>query len=194
MSKAKRSKEEQIAGSIRNILRVLNYNLKDPDLIETPERVAKTWINEMLRKEATPNLFKAFPSKDHKQMITLHGHEAWTRCPHHLERVRMLITVAYIPGDAKLILGLSKMARMADYLAEGLMLQEEFADRLADALFTTTKASGCGIYVRGWHNCMQARGIKTSGDITTTALRGSFLEDPSIKSEFTQYCLRRYEV
>ena len=192
--KPKRTKEQQVAGSIRNILRVLNYNLKDPDLLETPERVAKTWVEEMLRKPATAQLFKAFPAKKHKQMICVHGHETWTRCPHHLERVRMLVTVAYIPGDHDLILGLSKMPRMEDFLGNGLMLQEEFADVTADALFKTTKASGCGVYVRGWHNCMQARGVKTNADVTTTSLRGSFLEDPSIKQEFLNYCLRGYEV
>jgi len=186
----KKAREREVAKHIRGALKAMGYDLRDPDLKRTPERVAKTWVEEMVHIEPPKNVLAAFPKKGYKQMVVIHGHEVWTRCPHHLERVRMIVSIGYIPGKKDLIPGLSKPVRFADYMARGLMLQEEFAEKTANAFFETLEPQGVGVYVRGWHNCMQARGVRTRADATTTALRGNFLEDPSVKAEFIQMCLR----
>ena len=108
-------------------------------------------------------------------MIVLTNHRAFTRCPHHLERVILDVNIGYIP-DGKL-LGLSKLARIADYFSRGLMLQEEIADGIAIGLMDALKPKGVAVYLEGVHMCMQSRGVETNGKVTTSKMLGIFLED-----------------
>ena len=171
--KKKQTPEQQIA----RLLQSLGCDLKDPNYVDTPKRVA-----EMLHEEFAPQTLgvATFPSH-YSSMVILDGHVTFTRCPHHLERVELVCTIAYLPDGQ--LLGLSKLARVADYFARGARLQEEFTDLVADFLMGLLKPKGVAVIVRGTHNCMRARGVKTRAHVITSALRGLFLEQ-HVKQEF----------
>jgi len=175
---------------IKNILETLGYNLQDENIKDTPKRVARLWLEELYRPKPTRKLFQVF-EEPHDQMITLIGHKTFTRCPHHFERVKLIVSVGYIP--AGYILGLSKLARIADFYAKGLVLQENYTDLLAEGLYTSLQPKGVGVHVLGEHQCMQARGVKTSGFVLTASLKGDFL-DPATRQEFLSYCPKEWRI
>jgi GTP cyclohydrolase I len=179
--------DKQLRTHISKCLELLGYDLKDFNIKDTPARMAALWLEELWTNQPMPKkLFTTF-AEDHDQMITLIGHDTWTRCPHHFERVRMTVSVAYLPNGK--VLGLSKMARIADYFAKGLVLQERYVDDLASGLMEALQPKGVAVYVKGEHLCMQARGVETTGHVVTTALRGLFAERPETKDEFLRYVM-----
>jgi len=165
------------------ILSLLGWDWRyDENLKDTPKRVATLWCKEMSAEPESIISMTSFPEK-HSSMIMVIGHTVWTRCPHHLERVKMRVSMGYLQGEYELVLGASKLPRLADTFAKGLNLQESYTDRVAEYLFKGLKAKGVGVHVIGQHHCMCARGVETDGVMITTALRGNFLE-PEVKSEF----------
>jgi GTP cyclohydrolase I len=96
----------------------------------------------------------------------------------------MSVSIGYIPRER--LMGLSKLARVADYYCKGLMLQEEVAESIAKGLMASLEAQGVGVKVVAEHGCMKCRGVKTSGDVIVAEMRGVF-EEPSVKQEFLDY-------
>ena len=182
--KSKKIKFQSVEQSIKFLLESLNYDLKDPDIKDTPKRMAKLLITETepYPKEVLKKLLKTFPST-YTSMVTLINHKAFTRCPHHLERVELDISIAYIPNGR--LLGLSKLPRIADYMSAGLMLQEEIAETIAEGLMNALNPLGVAVHISGRHMCMRARGVKTThSNVITTCLKGLFYEDHKAREEF----------
>lgn len=174
---------------IAECLTLMGYDIRDPNFKDTPLRVAKIWLDELGNHQpATKKLFAVF-EEEFDQMVTLIGHKTWTHCPHHFERVLMEVSIGYVPNGR--VLGLSKLARIADYFAKGLVLQERYVENVVNGLMEALQPLGVGIHVKGNHMCMQARGVETCGHIVTTALRGIFLERAETQREFIQYVLHR---
>ena len=179
--KHKRVRKAAVKKSIRDLLEALGFNLRNADLRKTPERVANVLIAETF-PELRANLFTTFPSKS-SSMVTLVNHTTYTRCPHHLERVKLSVSISYLPKGR--LLGLSKLARIADYYASGLMLQEEVTEGIAEGLTGALKPKGVAVHIRGLHLCMRARGVKSrDSECVTTFLTGGFDEDPRTRKEF----------
>lgn len=164
---------------VKLLLEGMGMNLNDPDFKKTPHRVAKLY-REMLTPRRQ-NKLVSFPST-YAGMITLRGHDVFTICPHHLLPVKMTVTVGYIPS--KKMLGLSKLARVAESVLTKPMKQEEYTDQVAFALYQLCDPKGVGVYVVGKHACMQHRGVKTDGDVTTSVMRGQFLMNEATRDEF----------
>lgn len=187
--KEKEKLQSALAHRIGECLQLLGYDLRDSNLKDTPRRMARIWVDELhTDKPATKKLFTVF-NEEHDQMITLIGHKTWTRCPHHFERVRLDVSVGYLPAGR--VIGLSKLARIADYYALGLVLQERYVEEFAEGLMSSLEPRGVAVYVKGEHLCMQARGVETSGHVVTTALRGMFMDDARTRDEFLRYVLDR---
>jgi len=174
-----------LQSDIKQFLTHLGLDLDDPDLKDTPKRVANLWIKELgleLDPEKKVKLFNTFPSK-YTSMVTLVKHRAFSRCPHHLERVVMDISIAYIPNGK--LLGISKLARIANYFSAGLMLQEEIAESIAHGLMEALEPLGVAVHIKGNHMCMMSRGVEsTHSAIVTTCIKGLFKEDPAAREEF----------
>lgn len=171
---------EQLVG---NLLTLLHYNWEeDTNLKDTPKRVAKLWLKELSPKGLDEPKITVFPEK-HSQMVIVAGHTVWTRCPHHLERIKMRVSIGYIQGDSHLVIGASKLPRVADFFAQGMVLQESYTDKVVSFLYDKLQAKGVGVHVVGKHHCMHARGVETDGVMVTTALKGIFQED-GVKNEF----------
>jgi len=173
--------KQKIETTIGVFLRLFGCDLNHPDLKDTPERVARLWAEEM-DNSPPKGLFKTFPS-DYNSAITLVNHRTYTRCPHHLERVIMDVSVSYIPNGQ--LLGLSKLGRIADYYSKGLMLQEEIAEMVVEGLEKALEPKGVAVHIIGRHMCMQARGLKShNSKVVTTRLKGVFLDDIKAREEF----------
>lgn len=168
--------EDELEQAVNTILTKLR--LSGPNFTETPKRVAKFYLD--LTNYPMP-VIKTFPTNN-KEMVVMKDHSVWGLCPHHLLPVHYTARVAYIPkGEA---LGLSKLARLVNYLVSTIPIQEDLTQTIVDHLDLLIKNIGVGCMITGQHLCMQMRGVKSCSTVTTTALKGAFLTDPSTKSEF----------
>jgi GTP cyclohydrolase I len=169
----------KIEAGVRLILAGLECDTKDRNYAETPERVARCY-EEMFSPQETE--YATF-EESYSDFILLRGHEVFSLCPHHLLPVRMDVAVAYIPNGT--VLGLSKLARVLHDCNTGPLLQEAFTRNVVErfrSIIPTAKGVACLVLAR--HDCMQIRGIRTHGDITTYNLAGEFLNVPHIQSRF----------
>ncbi len=104
-------------------------------------------------------------------------------CEHHLLPFKGVAHIAYIPKDGRIV-GLSKLARIADMMARKPQIQERLTTEIADLLFDELRATGVMVVIEAEHMCMEMRGIKKPGSKTiTSALRGGFLKDPRTRAE-----------
>lgn len=160
------------------LLQGMGVDLEDSNFKDTPQRVAKLY-KEML----TPpkNNWRTFPAPS-QGIICLRGHRVFAICPHHLMPVELKAYVAYIPKSK--VLGLSKLARVVEMHLTKPIMQEELGELVADSLDTQLECQGVAVVLSGVHGCMRFRGIETTGDVVTSALRGLFLHAEKTRDEF----------
>lgn len=185
-----KKKRSQIAFHMKEVLKILGYNINNEHLRKTPMRIAKIFVDELdtnkSRNKTTLKKLYSTTRTDYNSMVVFRNHKTQTRCPHHLERVELNISIGYIP-NGKLI-GLSKLGRIADYFSQGLMLQEEIAEAIANGLHEALKPKGVGVAIKAEHGCIKCRGLESKdSDVVTSVMRGVFLDDLSTRTEFLQY-------
>lgn len=174
-------------GAVRQLLAYIGDHPDRPGLRETPERVLKAWEQSWgAGYHAAPPVLKCFPEKgvDYTQMVVVKGISFWSTCEHHMAPFFGTADIAYVPSPSIGVLGLSKLARVLDYFSRRLQVQErltaQVADHLADGI-----SPDVGVVLRATHFCMVSRGVQRPGAVTvTSALRGEFLTDASVKAEF----------
>ncbi len=161
-------------------------DLGDVNFKDTPRRVARAYAEIFRGVKDTDAQVKrilgtSFPA-DVKEMIVAKDVKAFSMCPHHFLPVEYDITVAYISNGK--VLGISKLARLAEVLAKRPVLQETFTEELAEKLFKGVEAQGVGVWVEGVHYCMKMRGAKqVKAKTVTSAIRGCF-EEQEVRAEF----------
>ena len=181
---------EAIKGHIRGIIEALGDDPNREGLIETPERVAKMYeevfegmnytnheIAEMFNKTFDEDMNGTHGSQD---MVVVRDIEIFSYCEHHLALMYdMKVTVAYLPKGK--VIGLSKIARIAEMVGKRLQLQERIGTDIADIMEEITGSNDIAVLIEGSHSCMTARGIKNTGANTyTTTLRGRFESDANL--------------
>jgi GTP cyclohydrolase I len=159
--------------------------MHSPNFEQTPERVARAYaeIFDGLFDDGsklTEILSRTFPAKS-SEMVTVGPIQIWSCCPHHWLPVMLRIWIAYIPK--KKVLGLSKLARLAELVAKKPALQEDTTAEIAQLLQKGLQPKGAACLIRGRHLCMEMRGVKKEAWTTTTALEGAFKE-ARVRSEF----------
>ncbi len=175
---------------IRGILLALG---EDPDregLRETPERVARMYeeifegmnysnaeIARMYGKS-----FQAPAGQD--DMVVVKDIEVFSYCEHHMALMYdMKVSVAYLPGER--VLGLSKLARIADMAAKRLQLQERIGSDIAEIIQMAADTPDVAVLITANHSCMTARGIrKPSAKTVTTTFRGRFETESFLQDRF----------
>lgn len=172
---------------IRGILVALGDNPEREGLKDTPTRVAKMYeevfegmlytneqIAEMFGVTFDEDLNNGQSAGD---MVVVRDIEVFSYCEHHLALMYdMKITVAYIPNGK--VIGLSKIARIAEMVAKRLQLQERIGKDIADIMQMVTGSEDIAVIIDAKHSCMTARGIKnTVASTYTTTLRGRFKTD-----------------
>ncbi len=182
---------EAIKKHIRGILEALGDDPDREGLKDTPDRVARMYqevfegmnytndqIAEMFDKTFEDDLEFVTDSQD---IIVVKDIDIFSYCEHHLALMYdMKVTVAYVPHGK--VIGLSKIARVADMVGKRLQLQERIGTDIADIMTKITGSEDVAVLIEGCHSCMSARGIKKSNAKTfSSTLRGRFMDDVSLQ-------------
>lgn len=174
-----------IKDHIRRILLELGEDPDRPGLRQTPDRVEKSlqFLTQGYQQSAAVEIGSALFHESHNNMVLVRDIEFYSLCEHHMLPFYGKAHVAYIPNGR--IVGLSKMARVVDVFARRLQVQERMTDQIADALEQELHPRGVGVVLDAAHLCMMMRGVQKQGSSTTTsAMRGSFLDDLRTREEF----------
>ena len=153
-------------------------------IAETPTRIVRQLCELTNGYTADPVaiLKTRFSSGNYNQMISVGPVPFASLCSHHVLPFTGFYYFAYIPN--KKIVGLSKIPRMFEVFSHRLQVQEDLSEQVVDCFQRIVKPKGCAVLVEAQHMCMSLRGVKKSGFMRTTALRGIFLTDESAKAEF----------
>jgi GTP cyclohydrolase IA len=175
---------EKIAKGVRLILEGIGEDPTRPGLARTPERVAEMYAELMGGMFEDPSQHVVpLPGDTHDEMVIVKDISIASVCEHHLAPFVGKCHIAYIPKDGR-ILGLSKLARLAEVFARRLQVQERLTSEIADTLQNGLKPLGVMVVIEAEHTCMTLRGIKKPGAITiTSAIRGGFRKDSRTRAE-----------
>ncbi len=167
----------------------LGLDLNDENFDDTPARISRMY-REILSglkdtdKQVEKILNSAFPCNN-DQLVLVKDIEAFSICPHHFLPVHYKIHIAYIPSVR--VVGLSKLARLANILAKRPVLQEQFVEDVSSSLMKIEGCLGAACIAEGAHYCMVMRGVRQSQSRTiTSSLKGVFLEDAGARQELMQ--------
>ena len=178
-----------IENAISCIITALGEDVSREGLKETPNRVARYFdeVYEGIRytnDEIAQMFNKCFEDVDTGDLVVVGDIPIFSMCEHHMALMyNMKVHVGYIPNGK--VIGLSKIARIADMVSKRLQLQERIGMDIADILYTVLGTEDIIVVVEGEHSCMTARGIKKMGSKTrTSAIRGKFETDAQLRQEF----------
>ena len=177
-----------IEKSIRDILIALGDDPDREGLKETPQRVAKmyeevfagmNYTNEEIARMFDKTFQEADPN--HHDLVLVRDIDVFSYCEHHMALMYdMKVSVGYLPKGK--VIGLSKIARIADMAARRLQLQERLGRDIAEIISMVTGSEDGAVVISGCHSCMTARGIQKPGTRTVTeTYRGKFETDPVLQ-------------
>ncbi len=181
---------QAIKEHIRGILIALGDDPDREGIVDTPDRVAKMYEEvfegmNYTNDEIADMFNKSFEveKSEAKDMVIVKDIEVFSYCEHHLALMyNMKVTVAYLPNGR--VIGLSKIARIADMVAKRLQLQERIGTDIAYIMQKVTSSKDVAVIIEASHSCMTARGIKRPGATTvTTTLRGQFETDSVLQNK-----------
>ena len=172
---------ERALAAAKELLEALGANVENGPLAETPRRMVESYIEQL-----TPQPFHAttFPNDgNYDELVVARDITFHSLCEHHLLPFVGVAHVAYLPGDQ--IVGLSKLARVVEYYARALQVQERLTTQVADWLERELQPRGVGVVIEAEHMCMTLRGVQKPGAKTvTSALHGVVRDDPRTRQEF----------
>jgi GTP cyclohydrolase IA len=159
----------------------------DHNTRETARRVARMYLNEVFsgRYRAMPPITE-FPNVERLNELVIVGPiTIRSACSHHLCPIIGKIWIGVLPNEHSNLIGLSKYARLADWVMSRPQIQEEAVKRLADLLEERIQPHGLAVVMEADHFCMQWRGVKdTDSKMTNSVMRGAFLRDANLRREF----------
>ena len=183
MGPAPRIDEPRARAAVTELLRALGRDAAGEQLSDTPQRVVDGLVEMLVPREFA---MTTFPNdEDYHDLVLVRGIPFTSLCEHHLLPFHGTADVGYLPGDR--LVGLSKLARIVDWYARDLQLQERLTVQIADHLERQLQPDGIGVVLRAGHLCMSMRGARAVGAVTETSVfRGGIAEDDRM--------LRRFEV
>ena len=156
-----------------------------PGLKDTPARAAKAmaYLTRGYHQNLDDIVNNALFPSDTDEIVILKNIELYSLCEHHLLPFVGKCHVGYIPQGK--VLGISKVARIVDFYARRLQIQENLTKEIAQTVMEVTNASGVGVVIEAQHFCMMMRGVEKQNSVmTTSVMRGSLRDDPRTRSEF----------
>lgn len=179
--------ETRVAELIRELLIEIG---EDPDregLLKTPERVARAYqfLTSGYRQDPKTVINEAIFRSEANNMIIARDIEVYSMCEHHMMPFFGRCHIGYIAR--KQVLGISKLARIADCYARRLQIQERLTAQIARAIKDAVDAEGVGVVMECRHFCMMMRGVEKQNSVmTTSTVLGSFHDDEITRHEFMQ--------
>ena len=176
-----------IAEHFKSIMELLELDMTDNSLKDTPMRVAKMYVEELfegLNPDNKPVITNFENSFNYKGMILEKNINLYSICEHHFVPIIGKVHIAYFAKDK--VIGLSKLNRIVHYLSKRPQVQEKLTVQIIDYLKKELETDDVACVVEAKHLCVSMRGIKDVLSLTTTAeYSGKFLEN-NIKQEMLQ--------
>ena len=151
----------------------------------TPERAASSiqYLTKGYQENLDEIINNALFDSDMSEMVIVKDIEIYSMCEHHLLPFLGKCHVGYIPNGK--VIGLSKIARIVDYYARRLQIQERLTTEIANCLASVTGASAVGVVIEAKHLCMMMRGVEKQNSVMkTSVMLGSMRSDTKTRSEF----------
>ena len=175
----------EIAGHVKEILRLLGEDTEREGLQKTPERVAKSlqYLTKGYIQDGAEIVKSAIFDEEYRQMVLVKDIDLYSTCEHHMLPFMGKCHIAYIPNGK--ITGLSKIARVVETFARRLQVQERLTVQIRDCLQESLHPLGVAVVIEAKHSCMILRGVEKANTITTTsAFSGIFLSSGRTRNEF----------
>lgn len=159
----------------------------DHNTRDTARRVAKMYLNEVFkgRYVKAPSITE-FPNAERLNELMIVGPiTVRSACSHHFCPVIGTLWIGVLPNEHTNVIGLSKYARLAEWVMGRPQIQEEAVVQLADYIQSKTRPDGLAIVMQATHYCMAWRGVKDmDSKMINSVMRGVFLKDMNLRREF----------
>ena len=178
----------EVEKKMHEVLRALVIDTEsDHNTNDTAQRVARMFIDEVFRGRyvAAPRVTE-FPNVERLNELMIVGPvKVRSACSHHLCPILGKVWIGVLPNEHSNLIGLSKYARITDWIMSRPQIQEEAVTMLANELQERVKPDGLAIVMEADHFCMHWRGVKDDESaMTNSVMRGAFLKDPTLRREF----------
>ena len=187
--------QNEVEARMLEVLRSLVIDTdNDHNTQETARRVAKMYLHEVFRgRYAEQPPVTEFPNVERLNELMIVGPiTVRSACSHHLCPIIGKLWVGVMPNEHSNLIGLSKYARLSEWVMSRPQIQEEAVTHLADLLQERMSPDGLAIVMEADHFCMAWRGVKdTDSKMINSVMRGSFLKDPNLRREFLALIQRR---
>ena len=179
---------DEVASKMQGVLDSLVIDTdNDHNTADTARRVAKMYVNEVFRgRYVHAPALTEFPNAEHLNELMIVGPiTVRSACSHHFCPVIGKIWIGVLPNERTNVIGLSKYARIAEWIMNRPQIQEEAVIQLADLIQEKTQPDGLAIVMEASHFCMAWRGVKDmDSKMINSVMRGAFLKDPNLRREF----------
>lgn len=179
---------EEVSGKMNAVLESLVIDTEnDHNTRGTARRVAKMYLNEVFRGRYWPAPpVTEFPNAESLNELMIVGPIAIrSACSHHFCPIMGRLWVGVMPNQHSNLIGLSKYARLTEWIMTRPQIQEEAISQVAELLVDVVKPDGLAVVMEADHFCMHWRGVKdTASKMVNSVMRGSFLKDPALRREF----------
>ncbi|MEP7455371.1 GTP cyclohydrolase I FolE [Phyllobacterium sp. SB3] len=183
----RRPTQEEAEAAVRTLLLWAGDNPDREGLLDTPERVVKSYKELFSGYALDPAdvLGRTFEEiAGYEDMVLIQDIPFFSHCEHHMVPIIGKAHVAYLP-DGEKVVGLSKIARVVDIFAHRLQTQESMTAQIASAIQDSLRPRGVAVMIEAEHMCMAMRGIRKSGSLTTTTtFTGSFKNEVNDQVRF----------
>jgi GTP cyclohydrolase I len=179
---------DEVEGKMQGVLDSLVIDTeRDHNTNNTARRVAKMYLNEVFKGRYVPGpTITEFPNAEHlNELIIVGPITVRSACSHHFCPVIGQLWIGVMPNERTNVIGLSKYARLAEWIMGRPQIQEEAVVQLADLIQQKTRPDGLAIVMEASHFCMSWRGVKDmDSKMINSVMRGVFLKDPNLRREF----------
>ena len=180
--------QDEVQARMQEVLHALVIDTdNDHNTQGTARRVAKMFVREVFAGRYAPApAVTAFPNVSHLNELMIVGPlKVRSACSHHLCPILGQVWIGVLPNAASDLIGLSKYARLAEWVLGRPQIQEEAVVMLADALERRIRPDGLAVVMQASHFCMHWRGVKDDGALMrNSVMRGAFLKDATLRREF----------